>query len=187
MTDSNPMDGLAGRTSLLMKLGEALQSQPKIFAKGRPGDLLGACGWILLCHPHRRLTPIHPITTDFFAGLFPAEDRSHIHVPIQSLWGVLIPAFSSIWPTRLTLDGHALGDVWQCGALSQHLEDTAAEREKGDDLVPFHKLSQWLCYSLIQPMEDVAGWTIDGWQEVMTGLAEVSGSLSSYPTTWPWF
>ena len=40
----------------------------------------------------------------------------------------------------------------------------------GDGLVPFHKLSQWLVYSLIEPLAD-AGFTItdiDG----LTGLAE---------------
>ena len=40
----------------------------------------------------------------------------------------------------------------------------------GDGLVPFHKLSQWLVYSLIEPLAE-AGFTIteiDG----LTGLAE---------------
>lgn len=41
VTQTNPMDGLVGRTSLLIKLGEALQSQPDIFDGGRPGNLLG--------------------------------------------------------------------------------------------------------------------------------------------------
>ena len=39
-----------------------------------------------------------------------------------------------------------------------------------DGLVPFHKLSQWLTYSLIEPLER-AGLTVTGIDE-LTGLAE---------------
>jgi hypothetical protein len=67
-----------------------------------------------------------------------------------------------IWPTRLALGGVPLGDCWQHPAMR-----TA---DATDRLTPFHKLSQWLTYSLIEPMER-AGMTvtdIDG----LTGLAE---------------
>jgi hypothetical protein len=65
-----------------------------------------------------------------------------------------------IWPSRITLDGVALGDCWRHPALAH----------EGSDLVPLHKLSQWLTYSLIEPLVR-AGITvndIDG----LTGLAE---------------
>jgi hypothetical protein len=67
-----------------------------------------------------------------------------------------------IWPSRLTLGGIPLGDCWHHPAL--RTDDVT------DQLVPLHKLSQWLAYSLIEPMER-AGITvtdIDG----LTGLAE---------------
>jgi hypothetical protein len=67
-----------------------------------------------------------------------------------------------IWPARLTLGGVPLGDCWHHPAIR-----TA---DATDRLAPFHKLSQWLTYSLIEPMER-AGLTvtdIDG----LTGLAE---------------
>jgi hypothetical protein len=70
--------------------------------------------------------------------------------------------FGPIWPTRLSLGGIPLGDCWYHPAIR-----TA---DATDRLVPFHKLSQWLTYSLIEPMER-AGMTvtdIDG----LTGLAE---------------
>ena len=41
-----------------------------------------------------------------------------------------------IWPGRLTLNGINMGDVWS-------YEGT---------LVPFHKLSQWMSYSLMEPL-----------------------------------
>ena len=51
-----------------------------------------------------------------------------------------------IWPGRLALGGVNLGDVWRHPA--------AASGDPTDGLVPFHKLSQWLAYSLIEPLED---------------------------------
>jgi hypothetical protein len=63
----------------------------------------------------------------------------------------------TLWPARLKLEGVDLGDVWQHSKVS-------------GGLVPFHKLSQWLTYSLLEPLE----WT--GIQvvgvEKLTGLAE---------------
>jgi hypothetical protein len=38
-----------------------------------------------------------------------------------------------------------------------------------DGSVPFHKLSQWLTYSLLEPMQKILGWEIKG-TEVMTGM-----------------
>jgi hypothetical protein len=67
-----------------------------------------------------------------------------------------------IWPARLTLGGVPLGDCWRHPAIRT--------TDATDGLAPFHKLSQWLTYSLIEPMER-AGLTvtdIDG----LTGLAE---------------
>jgi len=40
---------------------------------------------------------------------------------------------------------------------------------RADDSVPFHKLSQWLTYSLLEPMQKILGWEIKG-TEVMTGM-----------------
>jgi hypothetical protein len=67
-----------------------------------------------------------------------------------------------IWPSRLTLGGIALGDCWRHPAL------TTADATSG--LVPLHKLSQWLAYSLIEPLQTsgIRVTDIDG----LTGLAE---------------
>ena len=70
--------------------------------------------------------------------------------------------FSSIWPGRILLGGIPLGDCWRHPAIKTG--------DATDQLVPFHKLSQWLTYSLIEPMEraGIAVTDIDG----LTGLAE---------------
>ena len=67
-----------------------------------------------------------------------------------------------IWPSRLSLAGISLGDCWKHPAIKT--EDATS------GLVPLHKLSQWLTYSLIEPLQR-AGLEvsdIDG----LTGLAE---------------
>ena len=42
---------------------------------------------------------------------------------------------------------------------------------EGDELVPFHKLTGWTTYSLIEPIEKILGWRFDGLED-MTGLPE---------------
>jgi Protein of unknown function (DUF1688) len=43
VTESNPMVGIDGRTSLLYNLGSALKSNPTFFGQdARPGNLIGA-------------------------------------------------------------------------------------------------------------------------------------------------
>jgi Protein of unknown function (DUF1688) len=74
----------------------------------------------------------------------------------------LLNTFSAIWPGRLSLGGQNLGDVWQ------HSKVTGPGETKG--LVPFHKLSQWLTYSLFEPLEEL-GMEIVGVDQ-LTGLAE---------------
>jgi len=74
----------------------------------------------------------------------------------------LLRQLGPIWPSRLTLGGIALGDCWRHPAIKT--EDASSE------LVPLHKLSQWLSYSLIEPLQraGLQVTDIDG----LTGLAE---------------
>jgi len=41
VTESNPLDGLEGRTNLLLRLGDALQNQEVFGLEARPGNMLG--------------------------------------------------------------------------------------------------------------------------------------------------
>lgn len=77
-------------------------------------------------------------------------------LPARLILEVLLERLGPIWPGRLTLDGRPLGDCWKHPAV--------------DGLVPLHKLSQWMSYSLIEPLEaaGVRVVEIDG----LTGLAE---------------
>jgi uncharacterized protein DUF1688 len=68
----------------------------------------------------------------------------------------------SIWPGRLLLGGIPLGDCWRHPAVKTG--------DATDGLAPLHKLSQWLTYSLVEPMER-AGIAVTEIDE-LTGLAE---------------
>lgn len=103
------------------------------------------------------------------------QDGSTRRVHVAPLWAALIEGLSPIWPaTRTTLGGISLGDVWPCAALKP------SSKAEGDDLVPFHKLTGWITYSLIEPMEKILGWKFEGLED-MTGLPEYrNGSQGSH-------
>ena len=69
----------------------------------------------------------------------------------------LLRALGPMWPERMTLDGISLGDCWPHPAAS-------------GGAVPFHKLTQWLTYSLLEPLQE-AGFIITG-VDALTGLPE---------------
>jgi Protein of unknown function (DUF1688) len=77
------------------------------------------------------------------------------------LYDVLV-GFGSIWPGRLQRDGVNLGDVW--------IHPAAGGAGATAGLVPLHKLSQWLTYSLIEPFAE-AGLAVTD-VDRLTGLAE---------------
>lgn len=74
----------------------------------------------------------------------------------------VLSAFGGIWPSRLTLAGVPLGDTWRHPAI--------APTEVTAGLVPFHKLSQWLSYSLIEPLQWAGIRVVD--IDDLTGLPE---------------
>ncbi|MGE0546577.1 MAG: DUF1688 family protein [Kofleriaceae bacterium] len=57
----------------------------------------------------------------------------------------LLEGLGSIWPGSIELGGANLGDVWRHPA--------AGGTGPSEGLVPFHKSSQWIAYSLFEPLE----------------------------------
>jgi hypothetical protein len=88
-------------------------------------------------------------------------------IQMTDLWTVLMSGLETIWPaTRTVIAGKAMGDVWPCSLLG-----------KGEEgMVPFHKLMQWMAYSLVEVLERVGGWKVEG-KEMLTGLPEYRGFL----------
>lgn len=83
-------------------------------------------------------------------------------IAAPDILSAVLSQLGPIWPSRLDLAGIPLGDCWYHPAIKA-VDATAS-------LVPLHKLSQWLSYSLIEPLQR-AGFSvtdIDG----LTGLAE---------------
>ena len=83
-------------------------------------------------------------------------------LPAPAILELLLEALGPIWADRLVIDGVALGDCWRHPAIRRD--------DASDGLVPLHKLSQWLAYSLIEPLEAAGIEIVD--IDGLTGLAE---------------
>ncbi len=135
VTADNPLVGVEGRAALMRNLGAALKARPDLFG------------------PDARIGGLY----DYLKG-----QLSDGRLAARSILAALLDAFSPIWPSRITLDGANLGDVWR------HRGIVSGDLTSG--LIPFHKLSQWLTYSLVEIFED-AGIPVTGMDD-LTGLPE---------------
>jgi hypothetical protein len=136
VTSANPLVGLEGRTSLLVRLSSALLANPTFFgSQARPGGM--------------------------FDYLVPTADSNTVNA--ADILNVVIIGLGSIWLTSNKLNGNALGDCWQHRLAGGDSAESAG-------WVPFHKLSQWMTYSLLEPFER-AGVKVVG-LEALTGLPE---------------
>jgi hypothetical protein len=98
------------------------------------------------------------------AGLFDllTAKAANKTLPASAILEALLLHLGPIWAGRANLGGLALGDCWTHPLIKT--------RDATNGLIPFHKLSQWMSYSLIEPLQ-AAGYTvtdIDG----LTGLPE---------------
>ncbi len=138
---SNPVVGLEGRAGLLARLGQALQAEAaRTGGPSRPGLF------------YDRLTQGGTLTT----------------VSATAVLGELLASMAPIWTSGSRVQGLPAGDVWP------HLWAGAAVPGGVDSTtsgwVPFHKLSQWLTYSLLEPLQ-WAGVQVTG-LDALTGLPE---------------
>lgn len=144
-SDTNPLAGLEGRAGLMARLSDALIYNREFFGRdARPGNMLD----YLLSHPTTLASSV-PI------------------VAVTTLWSVLMDGFSSIWPpSRTQIGGVPLGDAWVCSDLPK-----CPPAQPWESVVPFHKLTQWLCYSLMIPMSRLMSIHFAG-SDLLTGLPE---------------
>jgi hypothetical protein len=131
----NPMEGLSGRTELMAQLGSAMRAASHLF-----GD------------------------TPRLGHLFDAirARASNGAIPARRVLAMLLEVFSPIWPSRCTVMGVSMGDVWPHPA--------AGGVGPAAGLVPFHTFAQWMTYSLV-PVLEGAGVRVAGVAE-LTGLTE---------------
>jgi hypothetical protein len=164
---ARPGDPLRADASKLAALDEPALAAG--FQAGPENPLLGLAGRAALMRRLGETVAAHPgvfgrADDPRPGGLFDhlAARASGGVLPATAILEALLEHLGPIWPGRLSLGGIDLGDTWRHPLLQT---DDATS-----GLVPFHKLSQWLAYSLIEPLQwagiGVAG--IDG----LTGLAE---------------
>ncbi len=136
------------------------------FQAGDGNPLAGLDGRVALLHALGDALRAHP---EWFGDaparpghLFDFLTADRVSVPLGDVLYAVLHGLGAIWPGRIALEGVNLGDVWRHSALER---DDATH-----GLVPFHKLSQWLAYSLVEPMLE-AGVDVTG-IDALTGLAE---------------
>lgn len=96
-------------------------------------------------------------------GLFDAlRPDGGTRVAAHDILVALLHGLGGIWPQGARIGGVAVGDAGR--------HPFAGGEGETAGWVPFHKLSQWLCYSLLEPFES-AGVAVDG-LDALTGLAE---------------
>jgi len=153
-------DKLSELTATALEQGfQASGRNPLAGLEGR-ADLLRRLGRLVSARPEIFGRADAPRPGGLFDHLIARAKGNAIAAP-AILHEVLVH-LGPIWPSRLTLAGVPLGDCWKHPAVSTG--------DATDGLVPLHKLSQWLTYSLIEPLQraGIKVTDIDG----LTGLAE---------------
>jgi hypothetical protein len=139
---SNPVVGLEGRAGLLSRLGATLQAEAtKSGLPARPSLMFD------------RLT----------AG------GTHTTLSATGVLGEVLRTLGPIWTSGRNVQGLMAGDVWPHRWAGAAVGDGSEDPTTGG-WVPFHKLSQWLTYSLLEPLQ-WAGVTVTG-LDALTGLPE---------------
>ena len=136
-----------------VRLGEAFQVDGANGLEGLAGraDLLRSLGRAIREHP--RLFGEPPRIGNLH-DRFLATDEAPAAPEVLA---TLVEVLGSVWPA-----GRKSGDVWHHRKIRR--------RDSTDGLVPFHKLCQWLTYSLMEPLA-AAGVEMRE-TDALTGLAE---------------
>lgn len=151
--------GLQGLTSQALAAGFQVGSEnPLVGVAGRL-ELLQRLGRSLLSAPHM-FGDENPRPGRLVNYLL--ERSSNGQLAAETVLSAVLEGLAQIWPGRVEIAGVNLGDVWPHPALT--------DDGLGAGLVPFHKLSQWLTYSLLEPLQkldlDITGL------DALTGLPE---------------
>jgi hypothetical protein len=138
---------------------QASDANPLVGLEGR-ADLLRRLGETARSRPDLFALMDAPRPGGLFDAMAARAEGGRLPAPV--ILEVLLEALGPIWRGRLALGGVPLGDCWRHPALKR--------ADATDGLVPLHKLSQWLAYSLIEPLEDAGVRIVD--IDGLTGLAE---------------
>ncbi|CAK7241256.1 MAG: hypothetical protein STHCBS139747_002716 [Sporothrix thermara] len=179
----NTVAGLEGRASLLIRLGDALAANPEVFGKdGRPGNMVD----YLLAHPTTQassmpivlLPVLWSLLMDGLAPIWPDARTAINGTSLGDAWpcssmpqSTASPSMAGVrkssTPTFSPFPTSGSSGGGSGGGGSGGSNDVAA----WESIVPFHKLTQWLTYSLMQPMQSLLKIHFAG-TELLTGLPE---------------
>jgi hypothetical protein len=161
-TDSLRADAMKLEELSLAALAHGFQAGPGNPLLGIEGrlDLLRRLGRVVLDAPSVFARNDAPRPGGLFDHL--TDLAAGGQVSAATILTEVLKHLGAIWPGRLLLGGIPLGDCWRHPAVKMG--------DATDELAPLHKLSQWLTYSLIEPMEQ-AGIAVTKIDE-LTGLAE---------------
>ncbi len=166
LCSSQPEDPFRADAAALMRLDRTTLA--RAFQMRDDNPLVGLEGRVQLLNQLRATLLAQPErfgrTAPRIGGLFDHLAAKAVagRLPASTILAAVLDGFGAIWPGRIELGGVNLGDV------GRH-PMTAAD-DLTDGLVPFHKLSQWLTYSLIEPLQDVGIEVTD--LDQLTALAE---------------
>lgn len=151
-------EGLKQMTPELLAKGfQVSDKNPLVGLEGR-SRLLQKLGQALENNPE--LFGVHcPRPGNLIDYLLKQSENHQLSVTI--VFRSVLESLGEIWSGRLAIAGVNLGDVWCHSALPGDIYD---------QLVPFHKLSQWLTYSLLEPLQELGLQITD--LDQMTGLPE---------------
>ena len=142
VSTGNPLVGLEGRAGLLSRLGDALQAEAdRNGGEARPGLLFD------------RLT----------------DGGRRTEITATAMLHEVLRVLAPVWTSGPRVAGVLGGDVWAHRWAGSATADASIDRST-PGWVPFHKLSQWLVYSLIEPLQ-WAGVQVAG-VDALTGLPE---------------
>jgi len=142
VTPANPMVGLEGRAGLICRLGDAVAAEAaRSGLQARPGLL--------------------------YDQLTAGGTRSEVSA--SEVLAAVLRLLSPIFTSGSRVQGLPAGDVWPHRWAGAAVGGGGSDRGT-DGWVPFHKLSQWLSYSLLEPLQ-WAGVRVSG-VDALTGLPE---------------
>jgi hypothetical protein len=152
-------EGLQALTESKLSQGFQINTHnPMVGLQGRL-RLLQTLGWVL-CQSPVLFGDEQPRPGHLVDYLLQQAESNRLGAPM--VLQAVLEGLSEIWSGRVAIGNINLGDVWTHTALSNS--------GLGGQLVPFHKLSQWLTYSLLEPLQEL-GLEITQLNE-LTGLAE---------------
>ncbi|MFV8250946.1 URC4/urg3 family protein [Bdellovibrio bacteriovorus] len=137
-----------------------VQKLSEVFQVSAQNPLVGVEGRLSLL---RNLGKTISEKKDLFPGGRPGSLVDYLHLRYgkkitgPQLLRAVLDGLGEIWPGRVKVAGVNLGDIWNYSKVP-------------GGLAAFHKLSQWMTYSLIEPLLEAGFEVIE--VEKLTGLAE---------------